>query len=418
MQVTSAIARGARDYMAYVRQFSPNARYFLVASLFNGLVYSVYSLLFNFYLVSLGYQQDFLGLSASLNQLVVLLASLPGGMLGNRIGRRNTLLVGMAGNMLSFAGMVLFTSQAGLLLSSSLYGATYAILIVMGSPFLMDNSRPAERQHLFSIYAAVNAAAGMLGGFIGGNFPSLAAGFLGVGAQSPPAYQTALLAVVAMQLIGVLPLLRVQPVAGGEKRVRAGPLSGVRAEGRLLLRLFCPIFVLSIGAGLLMPFAGVFIRSQYNASDAQVGLVFSLTAIGASAAIALGPLTATRFGKIRAVIIEEALSVPMLLLAGFSPWFELGVVGWVMRMSFMQMNGPIFNTFLMEVLQPETRTTAASLNHMIWTFGSVVCPVFAGMIQVRYGWTPLVLGMAALYVTGIGLNYAFFWKHGGIKPAA
>ncbi|MBI5879258.1 MAG: MFS transporter [Chloroflexi bacterium] len=417
MQFASAISRGARDYLSHVRNFSPNARYFLIASLFNGLVYSVYSLLFNFYLVSLGYQQDFLGLSASLNQLVVLLASLPGGMLGNRIGRRNTLLIGMAGNMLSFVGMVLFTSQAGLLLSSSLYGATFAILIVMGSPFLMDNSRPAERQHLFSIYAAISAAAGMLGGFIGGNFPSLAAGFLGVGAQAPQAYQSALLAVIALQMVGVLPLLRVRTVAGGEKRVMASPLSGIRQERRLLLRLFLPVFVLSIGAGLLMPFAGVFIRSQYNASDAQVGLVFSLTAVVCSTAIAFGPLTAARFGKIRAVIIEEALSVPMLLLAGFSPWFELGVFGWLMRMAFMQMNGPIFNTYLMEVLQPETRTTAASLNHMIWTFGSVVCPVFAGLIQVRYGWSPLVLGMAALYVTGIALNYSFFWKSGA-EPAA
>ena len=74
----------------------------------------------------------------------------------------------MLGNMLSFIGLVLFTSEAGLLFFNALYGATYAMIVVMGSPFLMDNSRPAERQHLFSIYSAVTAGSGMLGGFIGG----------------------------------------------------------------------------------------------------------------------------------------------------------------------------------------------------------------------------------------------------------
>src|SRR5439155_1431330 len=77
MQLSTTLGEGLRNYWSQLSAFSSNARLFLLSNLLGGVVISIYSLLFNFYLLSLGYQQDFLGLIASLGQLTIFLAALP-----------------------------------------------------------------------------------------------------------------------------------------------------------------------------------------------------------------------------------------------------------------------------------------------------------------------------------------------------
>jgi MFS family permease len=292
-----------------------------------------------------------------------------------------------------------------------IYGASYALLIVTGPPFLMEHSGMDERTHLFSLYSALSAIAGIAGGFVGGYFPAWLGSWLGVGPQDARAYQAALVATVVIGLLSILPFLRMRQVAAGARRMARRPLSGVRSEGRLLFRLLFPNLLLGLGAGLFLPFANVFLRTQYHVGDSEVGTVFSLAALVAGVAIALGPIPAQRFGKIRSVIVEQAISVPLLLVMGFSPYFPLAMLAYLFRTAFMQTSGPIFNAFTMEVVREETRATAASLMSMVWTFGSVVSPLVSGQVQIYYGWTPLILGMAALYSLGIVFTYIFFREY-------
>jgi MFS family permease len=411
MQISTTVAQGMRTYWSHVSGFSYNARLFLLGTLLGGVVVSIYGLVLNFYLVSLGFRQDFLGFVASLFQLVTLLASLPAGVVSDVLGRKRALVIGTIINGLSLLGLVVFTSAEGIILMTALYGASYALLIVTGPPFLMENSSGSERTHLFSMYSALSAMSGIAGGFIGGYFPTWLGGWLGVGPQESRAYQAALVATVLIGLLSVLPILRMRQSGGSARRMARRPLSGVRSEGKLLFRLLFPNLLLGLGAGLFLPFANVFLRTQYHVSDNEVGTVFSLAALVAGVAIALGPIPAQRFGKIRSVVIEQAISIPLLFVMGFSPFFPLAMLAYLFRTAFMQTSGPIFNAFTMEVVSEETRATASSLMSMVWTFGSVVSPLVSGLVQIHYGWSPLILGMAALYTAGIALTYVFFREH-------
>jgi len=408
MQISTTVTDGFRNYWSHVVAFSPNARLFLLSNLLGGIVISIYSLLFNFYLLSLGYQQDFLGLIASLGQLIVFAAALPAGMVSNALGRKRGLILAVAATTISLLGLLVFTSVEGIIAVTVLYGASTALFIVSMSPFMIENSGAQERTHLFSMNQAVIAVAGVAGGVVGGNAPAWLGAWLGVSASDVRAYQAGIFTAGLVNLVSLLPLLMLHAAPSSARNVARRPLSGARRDGRTLFKLLFPNLLIGMGAGLLIPFNNVFLRERYGVNDSEVGTIFSLMAIVAGISIALGPVVAQRFGKMRAIIAAQSLSVPLLLLAGFSPLALLCIVGFMLRPSLMQLSGPIFDAFAMESVRDETRATYSSLNQMVWTVGWIVSPLVSGVIQVQYGWSPLVLGMAALYAAGIVPTQWFF----------
>ena len=66
----------AIHYLRQIQGFSRNARLYLLAAFIRGIQFGIFRLIFNLYIVSLGYRQDFLGLLRALDPLVMLLASL------------------------------------------------------------------------------------------------------------------------------------------------------------------------------------------------------------------------------------------------------------------------------------------------------------------------------------------------------
>ena len=57
---------GIGSYLARVRQFTPNARKFLAYEFFLALNAGIYGVIFNLYVLKLGYHEDFLGLILSI----------------------------------------------------------------------------------------------------------------------------------------------------------------------------------------------------------------------------------------------------------------------------------------------------------------------------------------------------------------
>ncbi len=83
------------DYLAAVRLFSRDIRYFLLSVALNGFAFfGIYALLFNLYLLRLGYDTAFIGLVNAVGPLALAFGSLPSGVLSRRIGSRRALLSG------------------------------------------------------------------------------------------------------------------------------------------------------------------------------------------------------------------------------------------------------------------------------------------------------------------------------------
>ncbi len=102
----------------------------------------------------------------------------------------------------------------------------------------------------------------------------------------------------------------------------------------------------------------------------------------------MAPAFADKYGKIKVVVITQALSIPFLILLGFSPWFSLSLVAYFFRVILMNMSSPVYQTFVMEQVNSESRAMVASLNSMVSSFGRAFSPTISGWMQVSYGFGP------------------------------
>jgi len=161
---------------------------------------------------------------------------------------------------------------------------------------------------------------------------------------------------------------------------------------------------------LIMPFMNVFFRNVYDQSDSQIGVLFAWGSLAMGIGLLIAPVLADRFGKIQIVVITQGMSIPFLFLLGFSPWYWLSASAYFFRLALMNMSGPVYQTFVMEEVEPKARATVASLVSMASSFGWAFSPMFSGWIQVKYGFQPAFGLTLIIYVISIYFYWKFFLK--------
>lgn len=412
-----AVLHSARDYGARLRLFRPNARLYLLNVVIAGVATGVFRLIFNFFVLSRGYDEALLGSLVTVNNLSALLVALPIGYLADLLGRKRSLILSGAMTALSIVVMVLVPSPVVLYAANVLFGISQSLAAVTNSPFLMENSGEQERTYLFSFSMGLQMAAVSVGNWLGGVMPGWVAGALGVGAMSSQAYGVSLLLMAGVGALALVPLAMMRmPKLDKAQRSVFAPISYAQTHPQLLAKLISPMLVTSIGAGLIMPFMNVFFREQYGQSDPSIGALFAWGSLAMGLGLLLAPPLAERMGKIQLVVVTQALSIPFLVLLGFSPWYWLSVVAYLVRVALMNMSSPIYQTFVMERVDAPARATVASLVSMSWNFGWAFSPMISGWLQVRFGFGPPFALTILLYLVSVVLYWAFFWR-GKSEPA-
>jgi MFS family permease len=157
------------DYAAKVRSFQPNARLYLLNVIVTGATMGVFRLLFNFYVLSLGFNEALLGSLITTSSLASLLAALPSGYLADLLGRKNSLLISASLISISIFGIVIWPTEVVFYMMSVLSGVAQSLWAITMAPFLMENSGEKERTYLFAFSSGLNMAMASAGSWVGGS---------------------------------------------------------------------------------------------------------------------------------------------------------------------------------------------------------------------------------------------------------
>lgn len=380
-----------------VMRVSPQVWRVLSHSLLFGLAGSVADLLFNFYLVSLGYGNDTAGLMATIYRGAGALLGLPIGLLIDRFGPRMLLVAGAIGFGVAFALLVAASQLWALALIVFLAGVANVLALTAVVPLLTGITSGEERAAVFGMNASAALIIGLVGSSIGGLLPGLAAAILGVGAQDTAAYRLALSVVVVLGIASALPVLlgfHATPHAEVVATRVAEPRR--RLSARTLVRFALPSLLLGIGGGLFLPFQNLFFRSVFNLNDAAVGATLAIGALGMGLGALLGAPTAARLGLRRAASLLRFGTVLAVALM-FAPVLPVVVAGYVLRGAFIAASFPLNDALVMKLTPAQQRGAAVSLLTVLWSLGWSVAAWVSGQIQVAAGFVPVLAASLVAY---------------------
>jgi MFS family permease len=413
--------------------FQRNARLYLLNSVLGGLSFSVYSLFFNLYILARGYPKDYLGFLAALPSMVALVAAVPMGVVSDRIGRKRSMVWGTLGALAGVVAVAWSGDAATIALGVIVMGASNELFNVSAAPFMMENSGESERTALFSTSAGLATLAGFAGSLVGGQLPRLMSRLFTLTPDSANAYAAALLASSLLMAFSLPPLLwmheaprRRRPVNWARpnarllaqrlkdawRTVRFAPVTALRGmrHRNLVVKLLLPEAVIGLGAPFLIPYMNVFFREQHHVSDEWLGLIFAISSIMTGLAMLGTPLLSRRLGLIGAVVATRVASLPFLLLLGFVPWLPVAVIGFLARGALMNMAWPLYNAFTMARVAEGERATVSALASLTNNIGWSICPYLSGLIQARWGFSPLFILTGFFYALSFTLTYWFFGR--------
>jgi len=414
---------GIRLYVTKTRQFTRNARLVLLYSAFNGLVFGVFQFVFNFYILSLGYDEAFIGMLQTLSSLAAMLIALPAAYVAERFSQKRVMVLMALFNVLSIAGIVLFPQRGLLIAFRILAGMSMLVKQVVIAPFLMSNTSADERQWVFSFNFGLMTVSGFVGSLLGGLLPLWLGGLVNAAPTDTLAYQLAMASMMLVAATAALPLALIRMPRQTQPRVAPRPWQQLREHGRSLTRFLLPQLIIGLGAGLMQPFMNIYFRHVYHVADAPISIVFAIGGLAMAIAQFLGPPLADKYGKIGVVIQTQVVSIPFLLTLGLgawlapsglvdpSVWFIVASVAFIFRLALMNLSNPVYQTFVLEHVPERVQALAMSLSSISFQFGWFIMPQLSGWLQVRFGafgFVPIFGLVTLFYGAGTLMQWAFF----------
>jgi MFS family permease len=410
-KLQSYLIKPVDSYLSKLKAFRPNARLYLTSVIITGVSMGIFRLLLNFYVLSLGFDEALLGRLITTSSLTALIVALPIGYLADILGRKQSLLLGGLLISISIAGMVVWPLVPVFYILNVVSGFAQSLWSITMAPFLMENSGEKERTYLFSFSMGLNTLSGFIGNWIGGYLPSWLGSQFGATATSSTAYGAAIVIVALLFGFGMLPLFFItRNKLGLDERSVFAPVRFILDHPGLVGKLVGPMLIIALGAGLVMPFMNVFFRTVHNQSDQVIGSLFAWGSLAMGLGLLIAPVLADRYGKIRVVVFTQGLSIPFLIMLGFAPAFWMSAAAYYVRLALMNMSTPVYETFVMEQVDPSSRALVASLTSMSWSFGWAFSPSISGSLQVKYGFGPPFLGTITMYIIAISLIWIFFLR--------
>jgi MFS family permease len=428
----SAGGRAWTRFLGRFRGFEPDARRFLLATLVGGAATSLWWIDFNLYLSSLGLDASRIGIIATAGAIAGVLVAFPASSWSDRVGRRRVMATGAAVSAAAVGGLIATADPLAILLLAVLYGAGSQAVQVLATPYMTEHSRPEHRSELFALQFAISSATNVAAAALGGVVARAVSDRLGFQPDGPDTYRVILVFMAVLFAAGLLVILRLgddRPsvllrrtlLAAGEPAPFPGrPLRGWSAarfgitiiDRRMVFRLLLPGFLISLGAGQVIPFLNLFVQEKFGLDLAALNGVFAVTGIGTMLAILFQPTLARRLGRLRSVIVVQGASIPFLVVLGFSPMLWAVVGAMAVRNSLMNAGNPIFNAFAMDQVSPPERATLAASMSVLWSAGWVIAGLFYSTVHAILGfdagYTLNFLTIIVLYSTATALYWRWF----------
>ena len=396
-----------------LRQFSqvpPRVRRLIFLLSFLTVSQGFYYILVSAHLPALGVPGTAVGLILGASGATFVLMAIPLGILSDRKGRKRVFLLGTIGLPLALLVYALTTDVVYLILAGIVIGVAQGAFLTTWNAMIADQTTLETRDIAFSLSFVVNIAANGVGYAVPALFPAIEA-VTGLGQDV--IHRDAIVFFAAFAALSPITLFFHLRGYRETRHPRRGSFVRGPRMG-LLLRFSALNSLIGLGAGFIIPLIPTWLFYKFSATDAVSGplLTASNLTIGFAALWSAG--LARRYGPVKAIALTQSLSTVFMVSLAFVPSLPAAGALYIARAALMMMASPISDSYLMSIIDPETRGIASAINSIVWRLPNSASTVVGGVLLDGGQFEAPFLLAAAFYLTSISLFYRTFRK---IRPA-
>ncbi|HXI41808.1 MAG TPA: MFS transporter [Bryobacteraceae bacterium] len=358
-----------------------------------------FALLYNLYLLDLGYRENVLGLIASAFTAGCFAGVLPAAGVANRWGLKRSLVVGIAGTAAAFALRAVVSGEPALLATAFAGGALFSLWNVVLTPAVAavtpESARPAAYSFTIGSGIALGMAAAVLGGHLPGWFADA-----GLGSSAAQSKQFVMLAGSLATALALWPLRRLRIESEPARETVSYP------RGLFIRRFLLAIGVWNLATGAFNPLFNAYFAREFRMPVERIGLVFSLAQAAQVIAIFCAPVVLRRLGLTRGVAAMQLATALALALLAPAQVAIVAAILYTSYMSFQYMSEPGIYSSLMNRVLPGQRSGASALNYLVLFGAQTLAATLSGGVVARYGYPPMLVSAALLAIVAAWL----FWR--------
>ena len=359
----------------------------------------IFFLLYNLYLLDLGYREDFLGWMASAMAVGSIAGALPAAWIVRRFGLRETMIAGSAVAAMVCAARSFPLAGPALVTLAFLGGAASSVWAVCLAPLVATLTTERNRAIGFSLWTGRGIALGALCGVIGGRLPGWMRreGLAGSPAQLK---QVALLMACAIAITSVWPLSRLRVPRPERHEARIFP------RNAFIVRFLLPFAVWNLAVGAFNPFFTAYFSRHLHMAVERIGEIFSAAQLVQVAAVLLAPVVLRALGAVSGIAaMQLGTALALGLLASGPTGIAAGAL-YAAFMGFQYMSEPGTFTLLMTGTAANERSGASALSLLVTFCAQAVAAAAAGVAVTRFGYS-VALGAACAVAV---LAALLFWR--------
>jgi MFS family permease len=371
-------------FFTQFRSYSQNIQSILTWNMIFCLGLGIHVVLYNLYLQSIVQDEVLVGKITGLNFLAQAIIYIPAGLLSDRIGAKKGLLSGISILIAALIGNLTASNAVELSFWGFMVGIGQAASIVMFVPLLTEYSNTNEKRDLFAFAFSTGTFFTFLGTLSGGIISDYISAILQLPQTSSIRFTLSL--AIILFFICTVPLLLVKNKLGIKlEKNSQSLLVWIRKPYTLLpiLKFSFSKMLAAFSFGIIGPFMNLFFLNKYDLSPSNISFILAAGTLITVFFMSYNSKVTRRFSEVRTVSLYHLLSIPAVLLLGFTHNLWIAVIAFILFRSANFGLGPIESKIMMETVDPEVRGLSNSIGFMMNSLCiSMLGPLAMYLVQV------------------------------------
>jgi len=177
----------------------------------------------------------------------------------------------------------------------------------------------------------------------------------------------------------------------------------------LIFKAISPLILISVGAGLTIPFVNLFFNSVFGLGASDFSLLGSVTALLVFIFSLLVPALRKKYGYWLTIVVVQSLAICCLVVMAvmelyveYSFALVIAVIAFIFRQPLMHMAHPASNELMMNYVGKKNQELISALSSSLWSASWFVsAKLFEWLRLLDYRYYEIFLITAVLYVIGV-----------------